>query len=86
MKYVLIFILGFIGHKAVNYVYDYSFNKGFTSSDCTEQYIKDSNDPKIDAPLTKRFQCTEKQMGMVENLKYLLLRPNVLSYKKDWTF
>lgn len=86
MKYVVIFVMGFISHKGVNYAYDYSFEKAFTSSKCQDQYVIDSKDPKTDAPLTKRFECTYKEMGVVENLKYVLLRPSALPFQKDWTF
>ena len=86
MKYVIVFVLGFVSHKVFNYIYDYSFQKGFSSSACRDQYGLDVKDPKIDGPLTKRFECTYKQMGVVENLKYILVRPSVMPGQKDWIF
>lgn len=76
MKYILVFLLGFVTHKGLEEIYDYSFMKGFSSETCTQQYILDSNDPKIDAPLTKRFQCTYNEMGPVAYLSYVLARPH----------
>lgn len=74
MKYLIAILLGFFLHKGLEEVYDYHFNKGFMV--CGDQYALDIKDDKIDAPLTKRFQCTYKDMGYVADLKYVLMRPH----------
>ncbi len=76
MKYLLVFILGFITHKALEEVYDYSFNKGFASKICTDQYLLDIKNINVNNLLTKRFECTYKEMGVVSKLSYILLRPH----------
>lgn len=75
IKYVLVFATGFIAHKAINYVYDISFEKGFSSKACRNQYLADQHN----------FECTYKQMGIVANLKWILIRPSGLAGEK-WTF
>lgn len=86
MKYCLLILLGFCLHKGLEEVYDYSWQKGFKV--CGEQYMKDVEDPKIDAPLSKRFRCAEKDMGLVYNLKYILLRPHWFetSFQERWYY
>lgn len=83
---VLFFILGFLSHKIAKYAYEYSFQKAFSSATCMDPYVKDVESRIVDAPLTKRFRCTEKEMGIIENLKYILLRPSALSFEEDWVF
>lgn len=72
-KALLGLILGFFLHKGLEEVYDYHFEKGFVA--CGPQYMLDI-EAKVDAPLTKRFQCTYKEMGLVSDLKYILMRPH----------
>ncbi len=79
MKYlgVLSLILfGFLVHPALEEIYDYKFEQGFMSKECVDQYIKDCNNKNIDAPLTKRFQCTYKYIGTYAKLEYVLMRPH----------
>lgn len=85
MKYLIVFLFGFCSHKVANYAYDYSFEKQFMGPKCSEEYVKDTKDLKIDAPLTKRFECTHIEMGLVDKLKYILVRPSPLDDNK-WTF
>jgi hypothetical protein len=79
MKYVLVLMLGFVLHKGLEEIYDYHWMNGVKSDVCKNQYIIDIKDDAIDAPLTKRFRCTEKQMGAVYYLKYILIRPHWFS-------
>lgn len=78
MKYIAMLglvLAGFIGHKALEEVYDYKFEQSFASDECVEVYTK-AIAMNEDACLTKRFQCTYKQMGAYDDLKYVLARPH----------
>lgn len=87
-KFIFGIIAGMILHKALNYVYDISFEKAFISNVCAQTYMTALDDKNEPAPLSKRFECTYKEMGMVENLKYVLARPSArITIKKDfWIF
>lgn len=78
MKYLFVFILGFISHKVVNYIYDFYVEKAFQSDKCKSIMLSNSGN------LSQRFDCTYEEMGQIENLKYLLLRPSPFNDK--WIF
>lgn len=69
-------ILGFILHKGLEEVHDYYWYKGFQSDTCSNQYVLDIKNPKIEAPLTKRFECTITEMGYAKYIIYVLIRPH----------
>ena len=73
MRYLLVLLLGFMLHKGVEEVYDYYWEKGFAA--CGDQYAIDIRN-KVDAPLTKRFNCTYEHMGVVSKFAYVLGRPH----------
>jgi hypothetical protein len=88
MKYLLVVFLSFMLHKGMEEVYDYSYNKAFVSDVCYNSYVKDTKDSNIDAPLSKRFRCTEREMGIVHLLSYVLMRPHFTMNDKngDWYY
>lgn len=83
MKNILLgIVLGMVLHKSLNYAYDYSFEKAFLSSTCSAV---------MDVPgknLTDRIDCVYAEMGTIENLKYLLMRPSARTIfnKESWIF
>jgi hypothetical protein len=74
-------ILGMILHKSLNYIYDYSFNAAFDGPKCHDIMLNGGN-------LSDRFTCTHREMGLIDDLQYLLLRPTAPNGidKDSWTF
>lgn len=82
-KLLLFFILGFISHKALNFIYDYSFNAAFDSPKCKDIMVGQNE------TLSDRFDCTYKEMGVNHYMAYLLLRPTAPNQpfdKSTWSF
>lgn len=80
--FVIGLLVGFTGHKGLNYAYDYSFNKAFDSEACHDIMIKGGN-------LSDRFACTYKEMGYTNYIGYALMRPNASNDgfdKSKWIF
>lgn len=79
MKKILLgIVLGMVLHKGLNYAYDYSFEESFRSPTCQA----------MGSNLDARFACTYKEMGLIEKLKYVLVRPNAdrTFNKSFWMF
>ena len=76
MKYLLVMVLSFVLHKGLEETYEHYYEKAFMSDVCKQVYKDALNDKYEPAPLSKRFRCTRQEMGLVENLSYLLARPH----------
>lgn len=74
-KYLFMIFLGFMLHKGAEETYDYYWSKAFASDVCMQVYVT-AIDQKEEAPLSKRFQCTKKEMGKAHLLSYILMRPH----------
>lgn len=80
VKYLFMLFLGFMLHKGVEETYEYYWRKAFISTVCTQVYVI-AIEQKEEAPLSKRFQCTRKEMGKAYLLYYLLMRPHFTDNK-----
>jgi hypothetical protein len=76
MKYLLVVFLSFMLHKGLEETYDHFYEKAFMSDTCKKVYMDALNDKYEPAPLSKRFACTRREMGLVEKLSYVLMRPH----------
>jgi hypothetical protein len=87
MKYFLMLVLGFVLHKGLEEAYEYKYESAFISKTCMDQYLLDTKDVTVHAPLTKRFRCTEKEMGVARYLAYVLIRPHwSINNGKTWYY
>lgn len=87
MKYLLMLVLGFCLHKGLEEVYDYYYEGAFIGATCSDTYKAALNDPNEPAPLSKRFQCTYREMGPARYLSYVLMRPHwVINDGQTWYY
>jgi hypothetical protein len=76
MKYLLFVFLSFTLYKGLEETYDFFYEKAFTSDTCKKAYMNALSDKHEAAPLSKRFACTQREMGLVGKLEYILMRPH----------
>jgi hypothetical protein len=87
VKYLLVVFLSFMLHKGMEETYDYFFAKAFASDVCKKEYTDALNDKNEPAPLSRRFRCTEREMGIVHLLSYILMRPHfILNNTGKWYY
>lgn len=82
MKYILVLMLGFVVHKGLEELYDYSFEIAYNNDVCWATY----QDRTRSNPLQDRFDCTYREMGLVYKLSYILARPHWADPYREWGY